>query len=85
MILRKEYRQSVIKREISFFKYDSITPEQLNTIQELVNHDILSNGIIGNYTDEFIRCDLLNKFYNGEIDYEKLPERTNKIIQVWRE
>lgn len=68
----------------NFFKYYSITLEQLNTIQELVNHNILSNGITGNYTDEFTRCDLLNKFYNSEIDYNEIPERANKQIQIWR-
>lgn len=66
------------------FKYDSITTEQINTIQELVNHNILLNGIIGYYTDEFTRCDLLNKFHKGEIEYNELPEKSLNKIQIWR-
>lgn len=64
------------------FKYDSITDEQLNTIQELVNHNKLFNGIIGIHTDEYTRCDLLDKFYKGEID--NVPDRPNEKIQIWR-
>jgi hypothetical protein len=65
-----------------FLKYDSITKEQLNTIQELVNHNILNDVIIGIHTDEFTRCDLLNKFYNGEID--DVPEKTNDKIYIYK-
>lgn len=66
------------------FKYDSITTEQINTIQELVNHNILSNGITGYYTDEFTRCDLINKYHKGEISYDKISKRLNKQIKIWR-
>lgn len=68
----------------NFFKYYSIAPEQLNTIQELVNNDVLYNGIVGGYTDEFTRCDLLNKFHKGEIEYNELPEKSLNKIQIWR-
>ena len=65
-----------------FFKYDSITKEQLNTIQELVNHNILNDVIIGIRTDEFTRCDLINKFYNGEND--NIPKKTNDKIYIYK-
>ena len=67
-----------------FFKYGSITKEQLDTIQELVNHGMLSNGITGYYTDEIIRCDLLNKIYKGELSIDSIPDRLNNKIQIWR-
>lgn len=65
-----------------FFKYDSITKEQLDTIQELVNHDLLNDLIVGIRTDEFTRCNLLNKFYNDEIEFDEVPERINDKIYV---
>ncbi len=66
----------------NFFKYDSITEEQLNTIQELVNHDILNSLIVGARTDEFTRCDLLDKFYNNKIEYDSIPKRINDKIYI---
>lgn len=67
-----------------FFKYDSLTNEQLNTIQELVNNNILANLTTGYRTDEYSRCDLLNKFYHDEISYDEIPVRPNETIHVWR-
>ena len=68
----------------SFFKYDSITEEQLNTIQELINHGILAAVFIGYYTDELSRCELLKKYYNDEISFDEVPPRVNKTIKLWR-
>lgn len=67
-----------------FFIYDSITEEQKNTIQELVNHGILKDNIVGNRTDEYSRCILLEKFRNGEIEYDELPERPTDKLYIWR-
>lgn len=70
----------------TFFKYDGfITNEQYDTIHELVIHDILSDNIIGYYTDEFSRCDLLDKFYRGEIELEDIPEKPNKNIIIGKQ
>lgn len=63
----------------NFFKYDFISNEQINTVQELVNHGILINGIIGYYTDELDRCNLIN-----EDRIDELSDRPNKKIQIWR-
>jgi hypothetical protein len=67
-----------------FFIYDSITEEQRNTLQELVNHEILKNNIIGNRTDEYSRCVLLDKFKKGEIEYDELPEKPTDKLYIRR-
>lgn len=67
----------------NFFRYDGfVNDKQYNTIQELVNHDIVCDKIAGYYTDEFARCDLLDKFHKGEINIEEIPEKQNKIIEI---
>lgn len=66
------------------FMYDSQTNEQLNTIQELVNNNILRDGIKGYYTDEYTRCDLIHKYLIGEIRYEEIPMKTFNTIRIWR-
>ena len=68
----------------NFFIYNAITNEQRNTIQTLVNHGILANVVDGKYTDELERCDILNKYYNGEIEELNIPDRP-KDIHIWRE
>lgn len=69
-----------------FFIFDSITEEQRNSIQELVNHGILLNGIIGHYTDEYKRCNLRVEFDQGKISFDELlKEKENKNFQVWKE
>ena len=65
-----------------YFIYDSITQEQLNTLQELVNNGILKNNIIGHRTDEYYRCDLLNKFAKGEISIDDIPKRIKETIVI---
>ena len=69
----------------NFFIFDSINDEQMNTLQELVDHGILVNGIPGNYTDELQRCNLLRQFEMGKITGDKLlKEREDKNFRVWR-
>lgn len=71
-----------------FFIFNSITNEQLNTIQELVNHDILLDGIIGHYTDEFMRCNLRIQFDDGNISFDEflksLKKEEKENFQIWK-
>ena len=68
----------------NFFIYNTITDEQRKAIQTLVNHGILDNVIVGKYTDELERCEILNKFCNGEIEELEIPDRLEDI-HIWRE
>ena len=69
----------------ALFKYDSITPEQLNTIQELVNHGIMHEAVVGYETDECSRCALLEKYYRDEITLEDIPDKRNGRIFITKQ
>lgn len=70
----------------NFFIYNSMTDAQINTIKELVNHDILANVVEGIFTDELERCDLLNKLYRGEIDISEIPEKPKgEYTYIWKD
>ena len=67
-----------------FFIYSSITYEQYDTIQQLVNHNIICDNATGLFTDEYTRCNLLQKLYKGEITEADIPEKPNIKIQIRR-
>lgn len=67
------------------FKYDSLTQEQLNTIQELVNHGIMHELVRGFETDEYSRCALLEKYYRNEITLDDIPDKRNNKIFIMRQ
>lgn len=58
------------------FIYNDITDVQKVSLQLLVDHDIIANGIIGEYTNEKSKCEILDKFDKGEIkdfDFDNSP------------
>lgn len=67
-----------------YFIYDSISKEQLDSLQELVNNNILRNGIMGYQTNEYERCELLKKYYNNEINLKDIPDICTEKITLWR-
>lgn len=69
----------------ALFKYDSMTPEQLNTIQELVNHGVMHELSRGYETDEYSRCTLLEKYYKNEITLDDIPDKRNNKICITKQ
>lgn len=67
------------------FKYDSITSEQLNTIQQLVNHGVMAELSRGFETDEYSRCTLIDRYYKGEIALDDIPEKRNNKIYITKQ
>ena len=57
------------------FKFGSLTDEQKNSLQKLVNSGVLSNNITGVSTDEYYRCKYLDDYAKGLIDVIPLEER----------
>ena len=66
----------------NFFIYNSITFEQHETIQKLVNHGILCKEVIGIFTDEYTRCKLFEKVSKCEICINDIPDKPNYKIYI---
>lgn len=68
-----------------FFIYDTITDEQIDTIQQLVIHNVLpEKGICGDKTDEYSRCSMIDMCEKGQMSYEDLPERPTEKIHIFK-
>ena len=70
----------------NFFIYNTITDEQRNAIQSLVNQGVLDTAVVGHHTDELERCDILNKIHTGEADVTDILDCYSlEDIYIWRE
>lgn len=66
-----------------FFRYDSITDAQLESLKKLMLCRILREEVTGYSTDEYKRTALLEKLKDGEdVDLEKLRCRNEKIFMI---